>query len=228
MTATNPITGTASLAERTHPQSLVFKALARRIAATTRCGLPGIVIAFDPVTQYAQVRLAIAETIIKSSGGTEEVQIDDLYDVLVMFPGDANWCLTFPNVVGSECYVCFADMCINYWSAYGFQKNSNGEWVPQGEQISRRHDLSDGFAILAPRSQPNKIPNFSTTAVELRSMDNHCKIALASDNSIRLTGSKLVIENGTIITQPGNTPSTSCIPITINGAQYYVRLSTAP
>lgn len=228
MSAINPIMGSASLPERTHPQSLVFKALAKRIAATTRCGLPGMIVDFDPVTQYAQVRLAIKERVIQPTGGTEDVQIGDLYDVLVLFPGDVNWCLTFPTVIGSECYVCFADMCINAWATHGMQKDSNGHWIAQKQETVRRHNLSDGFAILAPRSQPNAIPNYSTSELELRSMDGSCKIGLAPDGTITLTGSKLNIAQGTIITRPGNTPSTLCIPVTINGIVYYIRLSTAP
>lgn len=229
MSTVNPFFGTATLPERTHPQSLVFKALAKRIASTFRCGLPGIITQFDPTTQYASVELAVTENLIKASGGTEPVQIPTLDDVLVLLPGSAGYCLTFPDLVNAECYVCFADMCVNAWSTHGWKgKDANGRWVAQDQELWRRHDLSDGFAILSPRNQTNVIPNYSTTATELRSIDNHCKISLGNDDSITLTGSKLAIANGTIITQPGTTPSSLCVPITINGVQYYIRLSTAP
>lgn len=215
--------GTASVAERVYRPSLVFKTLAKRIAATTRCGLPGVIIAFDPIKQYATVRLLITENIIKATGGVEPVAIPDLEDVLVMFPGDANWCLTFPSLVGCECYVCFADMCINNWATFGWK----GDKQAQNQQLQRRHDLSDGFAILAPRSNPNTIPSFSTTAVELRSMDNGTKIQIDQTNGIQFKTNHLGI-SGSLVPIAGTTTSTFGLPIKINGITYYIRLSTAP
>jgi Phage protein Gp138 N-terminal domain len=175
--ATNSLIGTPSVAQRVQQQDLVFKQLAKRIASTMRCGLPGVITAFDPTTQYASVKLAITENLIRTMGGTQIKEIPVLQDVLVLFPGDSNWCLTFPSLVDCECYVCFADMCINAWATHGF-KGSSGNWMAQDQEISRRHDLSDGFAILAPRSQPKAIQNYSTTAVELRSMDGATKIQM--------------------------------------------------
>src|SRR5215469_9766926 len=123
--------GTSTVAERTRQQSLVFKALAKRIAVTLRCGLPGIITHFDPATQYVSVQLAIAENLINPTGGTTPLTIPELNDVILMLPGDAGWCLTFPNIVGAECYVCFADMCINAWSTLGLQANPKGGYFPQ-------------------------------------------------------------------------------------------------
>jgi hypothetical protein len=223
--ATNPFVGTATVAERTHRQSLVFKALAKRIAGTLRCGLPGIITRFDPVKQYASVRLVITENLIKATGGVEPKAIPDLEDVLVLFPGDANWCLTFPTVVGCECYVCFADMCINQWATFGCL-GSNTDPVPRNQELQRRHDLSDGFAILAPRSQPNTIPSFSTTSVELRSMDNSTKLQMDKANGIQLKTNHLSIAG--IVPIAGTTTSTFGLPVSINGIIYYIRLSTTP
>src|SRR5215472_13741265 len=111
--STNPFAGTTSIAERTQLHSVVFKSLAKRIAASMRCGLPGVITDFNPATQYAHVQLTIAENLINlTGGGFSPTAIPELQDVLVMLPGDVNWCLTFPNLIGSECYVCFADMCI--------------------------------------------------------------------------------------------------------------------
>ena len=226
---TNPFTGTTTIAERTQSQALVFKTLAKNIARKLRCGLPGVIREFDPVTQYATVRLALTENLLASYGRRKTpTSIKDLYDVLVLFPGDVNWCLTFPSVVGAECYVCFADMCINAWATYGF-KDPNGKLLPQDQEIERRHDLSDGFAILSPRSQPNRIPSFSTNNVELRSMDGNTKLALTPAGTVILKGSGLEIDGtGGVIVKPGNTPSTASIQVTINGVVWYVRSSSAP
>jgi hypothetical protein len=222
--ATNPLVGSPSVAERTSQQSLVFKTLAKRIASTLRCGLPGIITDFNPATQYAKVLLAITENLLKATGLVLPTPIPVLEDVLVILPGDANWCLTFPSLVNSECYVCFADMCINEWSTHGFQKNVNGNWVARNQEVQRRHDLSDGFAILAPRSQKTVIPNYSTTKVELRSMDNATKITLSEANGIQLIGDHLELDFGTPVVS-SSVNDKYALPVLINGVTWYLRLS---
>lgn len=205
---------TLSVAERTQARSLVFKTLAKRIAATLRSGLPGVITAFDPATQKASIQLAIVERIINATGGFTPTSLPILQDVLVLFPGDAQWCLTFPNLVGTECYVCFADMCVNAWKTHGMQQDSNGKYVPVAEEIPRRHDLSDGFAILCPRSQPNAIANYSTNAVELRSMDGNTKISMDANGNIVINSSNS--SGGISITGAGNTSITSSGDTSIN------------
>jgi hypothetical protein len=228
--SSNSFSGTISVGERTQLEALSLKSVAKRIAKTMRCGLPGIITAFHPSTQYVSVQLAIAENLINMTGGGFTVKsIPQLDDVLLMLPGDATWCLTFPNIVGSECYVCFADMCINAWATNGFPVDGsgnlitdvNGNYVVRNQELMRRHDLSDGFAILAPRSQPNRIQNYSTNAVELRSMDNQTKIGLGNDGTIQFTTSTGVI-SGT----PTN--ATFCFPVIINGVIWYMKVSSTP
>jgi hypothetical protein len=209
-------------------EGLVYKAIIRRVSTYLRCGLPGIIKSFNPTTQYASVQLAIAENVRQPDGSKLPTELPLLDDVLVLLPGDSNYCMTFPSLVGSECYVCFADMCINAWATNGFE-NNQGRTVAQKQELERRHDLSDGFAILAPRSQPNRIPNYSTTALEIRTMDGTAKIALTNSGTVLLKGTGLEIDGtGGIIVKPGTTPSNACIAVTINSVPYYIRLSTTP
>jgi hypothetical protein len=227
--SSNTYVGTSSFAERAATEMLVYKAIMKRVSTETRCGLPGIIKSFNPSTQYASVQLAIAENVRQPDGSKLPTGIDQLDDVLVLFPGGSNYCITFPNIVGCECFVCFADMCVNAWATHGFEQDAGGRSIPQKQQLERRHDLSDGFAILAPRSQPNVIPNFSTTNLEIRSMDGTAKIALTNSGIVLLKGTGLEIDGtGGIIVKPGNTPSNASIAVMINGVQYYVRLSSAP
>jgi hypothetical protein len=222
--ATNPLIGSPTVAERVGEQAAVFKTLAKRIASTLRCGLPGIITQFDPATQYAQVQLAISENLLKSTGEVLPTPIPLLQDVLVMFPGDALWCLTFPSLVNCECYVCFADMCVNEWATYGFGRNVNNKWVSRNQEVQRRHDLSDGFAILAPRSKPNRIPNYSTSSVELRTMDGNTKVGLNSGTGVLLKGHHLELDFE-IPVASSSVNDKFALPVTINGATWYIRLS---
>ena len=85
----------------------------------------------------------------------------------MVFPGGGGWSITFPVSKGDEALVVFASRCIDDW------------WQSGGVGIQpdlRMHDLSDGFAIIGPRSQPRKLnPAISTIAVDSR---KHFGIAL--------------------------------------------------
>jgi hypothetical protein len=84
--------------------------------------------------------------------------------------------------------------------------------------------LSDGFAILGPRSQPNVIPNYSTTASEWRNIENTVKLALSS-SGIAITSPLLSWNKAPIAS---SSSPTLAIPITLDGTVYYIKLSTTP
>jgi len=206
--------GTPTVAERLADSNLLWKSIVKRAAYTFRVGLPGKITAFDSVTQYVSVQLTITENVIINEI-INSIPIPILKDVLLVLPGDTNWTITFPSLVGAECFVHFADMCISGWSSNGGIQN---------QEVTRRHSLSDGFAVLSPRSQPNVIPDYSTDALEIRSIDNTVKIGLSEDGiaitSPLLSWNKVPVASAT-------TP-TLAIPITLNSVVYWLKLSTVP
>lgn len=225
MGSTNQFVGTPTVPERLADPNLLWKSICKRVAYTLRVGLPGKIVAFDSVTQYCVIELQITENVIINEV-ISAMPIPNLHDVLLMLPGDSNWCITFPSLIGAECLVLFADMCISAWSTNGGVQN---------QEVTRRHSLSDGFAVLCPRSQPNIITNYSTTALEIRSLDNTVKIGL-TESGITVTTplmtvlSKLVANSlaTTQIPTASTTSSDHSVPIVFNGVTYYMRLSTTP
>lgn len=116
-----------------------------------RVAIPGIVDSWDKDTQTVKVRPAIRE--ILSNGGKEtEQEIPLLVDVPVVFPcagGADGYVMTITPAKGDECLVVFADMCIDaWWQSGGVQSQAD----------KRRHDLSDGFAIIGVWNQTSKPP----------------------------------------------------------------------
>jgi hypothetical protein len=206
--------GTPTVAERLADSNVLWKSICKRVAYTLRVGLPGKIVAFDPVKQWAQVELQITENVIINEV-VSAMPIPVLHDVLVLLPGDNDWCITFPSLIGAECFVCFADMCINAWATSGNVQN---------QEVNRRHDLSDGFAVLCPRSQPNVIPDYSTTALEIRSMDNTVKIGLDS-GGVALTAPVLAWNQ---VPFTSTTAADFAIPITLDGTIYWLKLSSTP
>ncbi len=76
--------------------------------------------------------------------------------------GEGGMVTTYPIQPGDEALVIFSSRCIDAWWKYGGVQ-------PQAE--FRMHDLSDGFALIGPRSLARSIPNVSTTTAQFRSLD---------------------------------------------------------
>lgn len=54
------------------------------------------------------------------------------------------------------------------------------------------HDLSDGFAIPGPASQPKKLANVSATGAQLRNEAGTTYVEIAADGKIKLVSSNQV------------------------------------
>ena len=110
-------------------------------------------------------------------GSYADVAMPILVDVPVVFPCGGGYTLTFPVQPGDEALIVFGNRCIDAWWQSG--------GVQQQAEI-RMHDLSDGFALVGPRSQPRVLPGVSTSAVQLRS-DNglaHIEISGTDINAV--------------------------------------------
>lgn len=124
--------------------------------------LPGIIEAFDAARQTCSVQPCIKGKVEAENGAVSSVALPLLVDIPVLFPSGGGMAFTFPIQAGDECLVVFASRCIDAW------------WQSGGVQeplTARMHDLSDGFAIVGPRSQVRKLQGVSTTEAQVRSED---------------------------------------------------------
>jgi hypothetical protein len=147
--------------------------------------MPGIIQAFDAGTQTATVQVAIREKVL-INGNEEWTEIPLLVDVPVLFPRAGGYSITFPITGGDECLVIFSDCCYDaFWQSGGVQN-----------QIDyRRHDLSDGMAILSGLSQPKRLGNVSSGSLQIRSDSSSAVIELAGD-TVNIRASALNINVG--------------------------------
>jgi len=148
-----------TVGERIGSEYEFYERLGRKWGTDLRVAMPGIVQSFDSVEQTVTVQPAIKERIIVD-GNVSMVNLPLLLDVPIVIPRAGGFALTMPVRQGDECLVVFVDMCIDAWF-------SQGDVQVQAEQ--RRHDLSDGFAIMGTWSQPRRISNYSTVSAQLRS-----------------------------------------------------------
>jgi len=169
------VTSMLSIQERLKIFTEPIEGSAWQWACALRNSIPGIVKSFDPIAQTCVVQVAIQEVVLKpppvssqvpNPGTTQNIPVTEsippLEDVPIAMMRVPGWSLTFPIVENTECLLIFADMCIDGWW-------QNGGVNPQYDR--RRHDLSDAIAFFGPWSQPNKLTDYSTTSVQLRSDD---------------------------------------------------------
>ena len=131
--------------------------------------LPGIVQSFDAAAMTCIVQPAIQARVRDPQGNVVNLPLPLLLDCPVTFPGGGGCTLTFPVAEGDECLVVFASRCIDaWWQSGGVQ--------PQAEL--RMHDLSDGFVLPGPRSQPRVLAGISRASTQLRADDGQSYIDL--------------------------------------------------
>jgi hypothetical protein len=125
--------------------------------------MPAIVSSMNNTAMTCECQPAIQGVVTNSQGADQYVNLPLLVDCPITFPSAGGFILTFPIKKGDEVLVVIASRCIDAWW-------QNGGVQPPMEL--RMHDLSDGFAIPGPRSQPNVIAGgISSTKVQLRSDD---------------------------------------------------------
>ncbi len=149
------------------------------ILVNTRCCITGFIVDFNAKTQTATVQPTIKENI-----SNENIDLPILLDVPVQFPQSGGFSITFPVQKGDECIVVFADMCIDSWWQLG---------GVQAQAEKRRHDLSDGIAILGIRSIPNVINNFSESNLQIRNKTGNTCIEIFED-TIKIKAKNLIME----------------------------------
>lgn len=157
------------------------------LQASLWTSVPGIIQAFDPAAMTCTVQPSIMVKIQKADYSEEWVKLPLLIHVPVVFPNAGGCHITFPVKKGDEVLVVFASRCIDAWWQSGGDENQQVEF--------RMHDLSDGFALPGPRSQPRVISTVSTTEMQIRSDDGQAIIAIdPTTHDVKITtSSKLVI-----------------------------------
>jgi hypothetical protein len=175
------------------------------LSSKIRVCIPGIVETFDPAKQTATVQPAITENIRIGQEEAKPVKLPVLTDVPVHFPRAGGYSITLPVKQGDECILVFADMCIDgWWQSGGTQ-----------DQIeTRRHDLSDAFAIMGATSQPKKIENYHADNLQMRTDDQ--SVIIEIDKAAKAVN---VTSSGDItLTSGGAITITAAGKITINGS----------
>ena len=172
--------------------------------------LPGVIESFDAGEQLAKVRPAI-KRVFKTSDGeavtTTPQELPLLINVPVIFPAGNGWHLTFPVTKGDECLIIFCERSIEGW------RNDGGVVEPSAKRF---HALNDAVAIMGLHSKPQKISDYSESAIELRTTGNKISIAeglTTLKGNVKIEGNVEINGN---TTQQGNVSTTGNVATTGN------------
>lgn len=122
----------------------VIQRLINNIGFGIHVALPAVVQSYNAQAQTVECQPTIRERVIKPNGEITYMEYPLLVNVPVAFPQAGAYSITFPVSKGDECIVLFSDLSIDNWWKYGNVQNP----VEQ-----RRHDLSDGMAIMGVKNQ---------------------------------------------------------------------------
>lgn len=139
--------------------------------------MPCIVKSVNLAAMTLEAQPAIQGIVQSETGENAFVNYPLLVDVPIVFPSAGGFTITMPIAAGDEVLVVFASRCIDSWW------QSGGIGVPMEY---RMHDLSDGFAIPGPRSQPRVVPSISATGLQIRNDAGTTYIEIAADGKIKL------------------------------------------
>ncbi len=148
--------------------------------------LPGYVVSVDLGAQTVTVQPTIKGITSDASNNDTAVNLPVLPDVPICWPRGGGFALTFPVKAGDEVLVVFASRAIDAW----WQSGGVGAPVE-----ARMHDLSDGFAILAPTSQPKRLGSVSSTAVQLRNEAGTTSVAINADGTAEVIAPTVRLRN---------------------------------
>lgn len=179
---------------------------------------PAIVQSVDLDAQTVTALPTIQGTVSAPDGSTENVNLPLLVDVPIVWPRAGGFALTFPITAGDEVLVVFGSRCIDSWW------QSGGVNAPAE---TRMHDLSDGFAILAPTSQPRTFPNISAANVQLRDQSGTTFVEVTPNGTARIVGATAIDIEAPTINVTGDSTITVAAP-TINMNSTTAISMTAP
>lgn len=157
--------------------------------------LPGIVSGVDLAKQTVSVQPSVKGSVTDAQGNVTSVNMPVLVDVPLCWPKAGGFALTFPVKAGDEVLVVFSSRCIDSWW------QSGGVGAPAE---ARMHDLSDGFAIIAPTSQAKKYSNVSSTNVQLRNETGNTYVEITPDGKARVIGATAIDLNAPTINITGD------------------------
>lgn len=169
----------------------IMAALKQYSAETLWTTLVAQVISYNPTKRTIEAQPLIKDLLLDENDEVQATTLPLLRDVPVIYPSAGIFEITFPITPGDECLILISKQCIDNWFIHG-------NLQPPFEL--RSFDLSDGFALLRPFSQPalagKTIP--SSNEFQIRTSDGQTVISISPTNIVKIKTPMSHVEiNGT-------------------------------
>jgi hypothetical protein len=159
----------------------VLESHKNQIFGSFNCHSIGVIDSFDVDNQTAKIQIAF-----KAIFEGEERSYPLLVDCPVIVLGGSDASLQIPVNQGDHCLVLFNDVNIDDWFE-GFTDR-----IPES---NRKHDLSDGIALVGIRNLQNSIQNFDNNTVKLINGDAGIQITTKINLGNATSDIKTILEN---------------------------------
>lgn len=187
-------------------QTKAFKRNFRELMKDVATSIPGHIVAFDPVTQHAQIQIGVQGVKLNGTTYTRST----LIEVPVFFEGGKNFHIEIQVDKGDEGVIHFSQRCVDGWKTTGGVADN---------PILRFHDIADAFFERGARSQPNVITDFTNDGVKIRNKAGDHYWHLANDGTITETNgayTRIVNPDGSTSETNGNYTKTAAVDGTVN------------
>jgi len=184
----------------------LFKRSHREMMKSVATSITGHVLAFDPLTQHAQIQIGVQRIDVNGELFTPS----PLIEVPVAFIGGTEYFQEHQIDVGSEGVIYFSQRCIDGWKTTGGVANN---------PILRFHDLQDAMFVPGLRSQPNVIVNHANDGIRWRNKAGTHYVWLKNDGTIETTNenyTSTVNPDGSLTETNGEYTKTVAIDGTVN------------
>ncbi len=140
----------------------IFEDLTLNIMSRINCVRVGKIVSFDNTDQTATVQLVDKRVVINGDGSQTLLEYPLLLKCPVVINAGSNGGLRISIQPDDTCIVLFSDRDIDKWWTDG---NIQAPATP------RMHNLTDGFVMLGPRNDLNKITDYDNEATQLNYLD---------------------------------------------------------
>lgn len=171
----------------------------RELSKELGTSIAGHILAFDAVTQLAQVQIGIFAVDAKG----KKIKPDPIIECPVEFSGGGGWSFEHELKPNDEGLIVFSQRCLDAWIQTGGMAEN---------PIARFHDKQDACFIPGIRSKKNAIKDFQNNGIRLRNEDASVYHWLKNDGSIesvngagyiKLLASGVVNINGFLVQPTG-------------------------
>jgi hypothetical protein len=152
-----------------------------REAAQLRVAMPGVIRSFDADTQTATVQPSL-KLKVNVGEGVSYLDLPVIQNVPVVLPfaQTAGLLLTLPIKPGDECMLVFSDRAIDFFVQSGGMQQTDTS-ASADTTSPRGHNLTDAMCIPGIISNPQAVPKYSTTNIEMRDRERKHFISLGPD-----------------------------------------------